>query len=76
MGVTLSVVLSNCFMNKIQRVVVISLKAKFYKGFVDDIYRRRKTNKLDELFNKINSYHPAKFYKRFVDDIYRQKRNK
>ena len=42
MGDTLSVVLSDCFMNKMERDVVILLKPKFYKRFVDDIYRQRK----------------------------------
>ena len=65
-GGTLSVVLSDCFMNKMERDVVIPLKPKFYKRFVDefykrfvdDIYRRRKRNEPDELFDKMNSYHP------------------
>ena len=58
MGGTLSVVLSDCFMNKMEKDVVIPLKPKFYKRFVDDIYRRRKRNEPDELFDKMNSYHP------------------
>ena len=32
MGGTLPVVLLDCFMNKIERDVVIPLKPKFYKG--------------------------------------------
>ena len=39
---TLSVVLSDCFMNKMEKDVVIPLKPKFYKRFVDDIYRQKK----------------------------------
>ena len=58
MGGTLSVVLSDGFMNKMEKDVVILLKPKFYKRFVDDIYRRRKRNELDELYDKMNSYHP------------------
>ena len=58
MGGTLSVVLSDCFMNKMEKDVAIPLKPKFYKRFVDDIYRRRKRNEPDELFDKMNSYHP------------------
>ena len=45
-------------MNKMERDVVIPSKPKFYKRFVDDIYRRRKRNEPDELFDKMNSYHP------------------
>ena len=55
---TLSVVLSDCFMNKMERDVIIPFKAKFYKRFVDDIYRWRKRSVQDELFDKMNSYHP------------------
>ena len=39
MGGKLSVILSYCFMNKMEKNVVIPLKPKFYKQFVDDIYR-------------------------------------
>ena len=45
-------------MNKMEKDVVIPFKPKFYKRFVDDIYRRRKRNEPDELFDKMNSYHP------------------
>ena len=38
-----------------ERDVVIPLKPKFYQRFVDDIYRRRKRNEPDELFDKMNS---------------------
>ena len=55
---TLSVTLSDCFMNKMEKDVVIPFRPKFYKRFVDDIYRQRKRNDLDELFDKMNSYHP------------------
>ena len=53
MGGTLSVVLSDYFMNKMEKDAVIPFKPKFYKRFVDDIYRRRKRNEPDELFDKI-----------------------
>ena len=39
LGGTFSVVLSDCFMKKTEKNVVISFKPKFYKQFVDDIYR-------------------------------------
>ena len=55
---TLSVVLSYCFMNKMERNAAIPFKPKFYKRLVDDIYRRRKRNEPDELFDRMNSYHP------------------
>ena len=42
-------------MNKMERDVVFPLKPKFYQRFVDDIYRRRKRNEPDELFDKMNS---------------------
>ena len=58
MGGTLSVVLSDCFMKKMERNVVIPLKPTFYKRFVDDIYRGRKRNEPDKLFDKMNSCHP------------------
>ena len=58
MGGTLSVTLSECFMNKMERDIVLPLKPKFYRRFVDDTYRRRKKNEPDELFSKMNSYHP------------------
>ena len=45
-------------MNKMERDVVLSLKLKFYRRFVDDTYSRRKKNEPDELFSKMNSYHP------------------
>ena len=58
MGGTLSVILSDCFMNKMERDIILPLKPKFYRRFLDDTYRRRKKNELDELFSKMNSYHP------------------
>ena len=61
MGGTLPVVLSDCFMNKMEKDVVILFKPKFYKRFVDDIYRRRKKNEPDELFDKMNTYTNIKF---------------
>ena len=57
MGGTLSVILSDCFMNKMERNIVLPLKPKFYRRFVDDTYRRKKKNEPDELFSKRNSHH-------------------
>ena len=58
MGGTLSMVLSDCFMDKMEKDVVTPLKPKFYKRFVDDNYKQRKRNEAGELFDKMNSYHP------------------
>ena len=60
MGGTPSVItLSDCFMNKIERYVVMPLKSKFYRRFIDDTYRRRKKNEPDEVFFK-NELLPSK----------------
>ena len=58
MGGTLSAILSDCFMNKMEMDIVLPLKPKFYHLFVDDNYMRRKKTEPDELFSKMNSYHP------------------
>ena len=58
MGGTLSVFLSDCFMNKMKRDVFIPLKPKLHKRFADDISRRRKRKEPDALFHKINSHYP------------------
>ena len=50
MGGTLLVTLSDCFMNKIEKYVVIPLKPKFYCWYVDDIYNRSNNNQPDDLF--------------------------
>ena len=56
MGRTLSVVLLDCSTNETERGVVFSLK-KVYKRFDDNIYRQRKRNEPNKLFDKMNSYH-------------------
>ena len=58
MGGTLSVTLSDCFMNRMEKDVVIPLKPKFYCRYVDDTYNRRKKNQPDELFERMSKYHP------------------
>lgn len=58
MGGTLSVTLSDIFMNKMEKDIVIPIEPKFYRRYVDDTYRRRKKNQPDELFERMNSYHP------------------
>ena len=57
MGGPVSVVMSGCFMNKMEREVVIPMQPKFYKRYVDDTYNRRKKNSPDLLFQRLNSYH-------------------
>ena len=52
MGGTMSVALSDCFMNKMERDIVLTLKIKFYRRSVDESYKRRKKNEPDELFQK------------------------
>ena len=58
MGGPLSVVFANIFMTKLEEDVVRPINPLFYKRFVDDSINRREKNKPDELFNKLNSYHP------------------
>ena len=56
-GGTLSIILSDCFMNKMERDIVLPFKKKFYRQFVDGTHSRRKKNEPEELFSKMNSYH-------------------
>ena len=59
MGGTLSVNLSDCFMKtKMEKDVVIPLTPKFYCWYIDDTYNRRNKNQLDELFERMNKWHP------------------
>ena len=58
MGGPVSVTFAGCFMNKVEREVVIPISPKFYKRYVDDIYTRRKKAHPDELFNSLNTFHP------------------
>ena len=58
MSGTPSVTLLDHFMNKMEKDVVIPLKPKFYCRYVDDPYNRRNKNQPDELFQKMNKYHP------------------
>ena len=48
MGNTLPVTLSHCFMNKIERDIVLLLKPKFYRRLLDET---------DEPFSKMNPYY-------------------
>ena len=58
MGGPLSVIISNIFMTKLEKEVVLPEKPRFYKRYVDDIIRRRKKNQPDELLDKLMNFHP------------------
>ena len=58
MGGPISVVLSNIFCVKMEFDVVKSLKPKFNKRYVNNIYSKRIQNQPDKLFEKLNNYHP------------------
>ena len=58
MGGPLSVILSNIFMTKLERKVVLPVKPAFYKRYVDDIITRRKKNQPDKLLSRLMNFHP------------------
>ena len=58
MGGTPPVTLSDCFMKKMEKDVVIPLKRKFYCRYVGDTNNKRKKNQPDELFERMSKYHP------------------
>ena len=58
MGGTLSVTLLDCFMNKMEKDVVIPLRQKFYFRYVRNTYNRRNKKQPDKLFEMMNKYHP------------------
>ena len=58
MGGTLSVTLSDCLMNKMEKDFVISFKPKFFCRYADDKYNRKNKNQPDELLQRMNKYHP------------------
>ena len=45
-------------MIKMGSEIVIPQKSLFYRRYVNDIYTRKKKFKYDELFEKLNNYHP------------------
>ena len=53
MGGPLSVIISNIFMTKLEKKVVLPEKPRFYKRYVDNIIRRRKKNQPDDLLDKL-----------------------
>ena len=58
MGGPISVVLSNIFMNKMERDIVIPIAPNLCKRYVDDIFAKRMKNKPDDLYNALNNHHP------------------
>ena len=58
MGCPLSVTFSNIYMIKMESEIVIPQKLLFYRRYIDDICNRRKKSTHDELFEKLNNYHP------------------
>ena len=57
MGGPISVVFLDIYMSKMQAEVVKTSKPIFHKRHVDDTYVKRKYNKVDTLFDALNSYH-------------------
>ena len=58
MGGPLSVTFSDIFMNKMEQETVTPFDPIFYRRYVDDIFVRRKLHTNDELFQRLNNYHP------------------
>ena len=58
MGSPLSVIMADIFMTKLENAVVAPMEPKFYKRYVNDIITRRTKDEVDDLFHKINTYHP------------------
>ena len=57
MGSLISVV-SNIYVSKMEEDIVASMNSHSYKRHVDDTYIRKKKNRSDSLFEKLNSYDP------------------
>ena len=58
MGNQLSHTLTNIFMRKVGEDTVTPHNLPFYERYVDYCFTKRKTNAPDNLFEKLNSYHP------------------
>jgi hypothetical protein len=82
MGGPLSVVFTNCFMNKLENDIVVPEQPKLYRRYIDDVYHRRKKGKKDELLEMLNNYHPNIRFtvetspSRFLDTSIIRKENK
>ena len=53
-----SVIFSDIYMTKTERIVVEPTKPQFYNRFVDDIINKRYKDQPDNLFQALNSSHP------------------
>ena len=58
MGGPLSVIMSNIFMTKLEKDVVIPTNPQLYKRYIDDVICRRKKYVSDILLEKMSLYHP------------------
>ena len=58
-GGPISVVFSDIYVSKMEEHIAAPMKPHFYKRYVDDTYIWRKKNEPDNLFEKLNSYHPS-----------------
>ena len=58
MGGSLSVTLADIHMIRVEKDIVTPLKPIFYKRFVGYIYNRRKKGIHDNLYERLNNYHP------------------
>ena len=54
----LSVTLVDIHLIRTEKNIVTPLKPIFYKRCVDDIHNRRKNNIRDNLYERLNNYHP------------------
>ena len=54
MGGSISVVLSDIYVCKMEEDIVGPSKSFFYKPYIDNTYVRRGKNKTDELYNALN----------------------
>ena len=58
MGESLSVTLADIHMIRTEKDIVTPLNPIFYKRCVDDIYNRRKKGVHDNLYERLDNYHP------------------
>ena len=54
----LSVVFPGCFLNDIEKKLMLFFSSALYIRYVDDIYVRRKKNEKNDLFKALNAIHP------------------
>ena len=54
---TFSVIISAICITKVNKDIVRPFNAMFWRRFVDDIYKRLKTNQKNDLYEALNKYH-------------------